>query len=117
MPSAINGTGTKHFGKSNYVEDKENELEELDTTLWFALFWLPIIPLKSYRIKQQVWYVRNDENLPKVDTQSGGYSWDHTFTVVKNQSLNWLQIIKTYLIVYGSIVLILALIAFVNSHQ
>jgi len=107
VPSSTNGCGTRHFGKSNYVEDKENEAEELDTTLWISIFWLPIIPLKSYRIKQPIWYVRNAENLP--------ISYSFNFTVVKKQSLNWLQIFKTYLIVYG-ICLLAAFIAFVRSQ-
>jgi hypothetical protein len=39
------------FGKKNRYIDPRNRVEEFDTTLWFVL-GLPIIPLRSYRIRR-----------------------------------------------------------------
>jgi hypothetical protein len=119
MPSRINGTGTTHFGKSNYVEDKENEMEEFDTTLWFSLFWLPVIPLKSYRIRQQIWYVRSSENVPKIGSKDMpmGLSFSNSFTIVAQYKLNWAQIIKTYLLAYGIILILFIVLIFVSYFK
>ena len=54
MPGTIWGIGTKHYGKAGYSVDEDKGLEEFDATLWFCIFWLPIIPIKSYRIQQTV---------------------------------------------------------------
>jgi hypothetical protein len=39
------------FGRKNRYTDPRNRVEEFDTTLWFVL-GLPILPLRSYRIRR-----------------------------------------------------------------
>ena len=95
-----NGIGTKHFGKANHVEDKDNEAEEFDTTLWVSILWIPIIPLRSYRIRQKIWYVRKVTNI-WPEFEGGVISWKEDFHVVRYHPLNWKQICRTYLLTYG----------------
>ena len=94
MPRTVNGVGTRHFGQSRYVEHKATGEEEFDTTLWFSILWLPIIPLKSYRIRQRAW----------PDDVPFGLIW--RFQIIENHHLDWRQIGKTYL-VYMSLPLLI----------
>lgn len=117
MPNTMCGIGTKHFGRYNFAENEDRETEEFDTTLWFSLFWLPIIPLKSYRIRQQIWYVRNDQNLPTASVDSGFwiFSWGHPFTIIQQYNVNWMQVAKTYLLVYGLLIIIPIIVSLIRS--
>jgi len=46
------GIGKKFFGKRNCSQDAN--FDEFDTTLWFVIFWLPLIPISGCRIKREV---------------------------------------------------------------
>ena len=46
MPKTVNGIGTTYLGSSNRQPDGS-----FVTTEWFVLFSVPIIPLKSQRVK------------------------------------------------------------------
>lgn len=56
LPSLIRpyGIGRKFFGRKNVSILEGGKIEEYDTTLWFVLFGCPLIPLASYRIRQQI---------------------------------------------------------------
>jgi hypothetical protein len=47
------GIGKKFYGRSNYAHDSQRELEEFDTTFWFVLFFVPLIPIRSCRIRRR----------------------------------------------------------------
>jgi tetratricopeptide (TPR) repeat protein len=58
MPSTVNGIGTWYYGKSNLVTRNDAcefchnyaELKSYDTTLYFVVFFIPLIPLGKKRI-------------------------------------------------------------------
>src|SRR5438477_8331931 len=58
MPHVHNGIGTWHWGKRNIHKETGNcefcqsfgELRSYDTTLYFVVFFIPIIPLKQERV-------------------------------------------------------------------
>lgn len=107
MAGTINGIGTKHIGRANYKIDDDNQEEEFDTTLWLVFFFLPVIPLKSYRIKQKQWFMRKGVNYNGYSVVQG-----HSFYVVRDHSLNLRQIIKIYFVVYGGIILFFIFLKF-----
>lgn len=47
MPRSVNGIGTKFYGRADEWADGT-----YITTKWFIFFYLPIIPLRSYRVKR-----------------------------------------------------------------
>ncbi len=58
MPSTINGVGTWYYGKKNIHEQhavcefcqSEGIVQSYDTTLYFVVLFIPLIPLKKLRI-------------------------------------------------------------------
>lgn len=48
------GIGKKLFGKRARTVDPKAIWEEFDTTLWIVLFWVPLIPVTTYRIRRRV---------------------------------------------------------------
>jgi hypothetical protein len=50
--SSGNHIGKKFFGMKNRSHDARFRIEEYDTTLWFFVFWFPIFPMGSYRIRR-----------------------------------------------------------------
>jgi hypothetical protein len=46
------GYGKHFFGISDYHLDVATSTEEFDSTLWFWILWLPIVPLASYHIER-----------------------------------------------------------------
>lgn len=105
MASLTNGFGTRHFGKSNYVAYDNTEEEEFDTTLWFCMFWIPIVPIKSYRIRQKFWYHRKEM---RANTSGGlpGLSVEYQYAVVKKTRINISQVCRVY-ITAGIVILLL----------
>ncbi|RKX91890.1 MAG: hypothetical protein DRP84_10905 [Spirochaetes bacterium] len=106
----INGCGTKFFGKANYIENLEEKWEEFDTTLWFTLFWLPIVPLKSYRIRQKHWIFQEEDANIGFKDGFFGISQKIFYQIIKKYKLNWRQVMHTYLTFYGTIFAILLLL-------
>jgi hypothetical protein len=47
------GIARKLLGKSNYACDERHRVEEFDRTLWFVLFFIPLFPIASYRIRRR----------------------------------------------------------------
>jgi hypothetical protein len=50
----IRGIGRKFFGRKSISILEGEQMEEYDTTLWFVLFWFPVVPIASYRIRRRV---------------------------------------------------------------
>ena len=48
------GIGKKLFGKRARMVDLKGIWEEFDTTLWVVIFWVPLIPVTTYRIRCRV---------------------------------------------------------------
>lgn len=46
MPSTVNGIGTMFHGKDEYESDGS-----YITTEWITVFWIPIIPIRSLRVR------------------------------------------------------------------
>jgi hypothetical protein len=64
------GIGKKFYGRSNYTHDSERQLEEFDTTFWFVLLFVPLLPLRSCRIRRkyrQRWNVFASKTYQVVD--------------------------------------------------
>jgi hypothetical protein len=47
------GIGKKLNGKRNYFRDSGFRIEEFDRTLWFVLFFIPVAPLGTFRIRRR----------------------------------------------------------------
>jgi hypothetical protein len=46
------GIGRKRFGKADRKVDPESGVEEFTTTVFAVFFWIPLIPLGSYRMRR-----------------------------------------------------------------
>ena len=62
MPTTVNGIGTHYYGKSNRsvrsgvcrsCGTRTSSLESYDTTLWFVVIFIPLVPLGRKRIIDQ----------------------------------------------------------------
>lgn len=78
------GIGRKLFGKTNHSYDPGSEFEEFDTTLWFVIFWLPVIPLSSYRVRRDV-------------RRQWKYLFSRRIWTVRKLPRNWGQILLTWI--------------------
>lgn len=78
------GIGKKFLGKLDYSLDTQSQFEEFETTLWFVMFWFPLIPISGCRIKRDV-----------------GRDWRHGFTrriwIVSKLPRNWNLILVTWI--------------------
>ena len=72
------------FGRANFVRDNGSGSQEYDATLWFVVFWFPLIPLGAYRVRRRGGWWRNFL-IPNIE-------------VVAKLPLNWEQIFRTWLI-------------------
>ncbi len=86
----INGVGFTYYGIKNPVYSASEE--EFDTTRWFCLLWIPIFPIGSYRIRRK----RRDSIgvIARV-------FWSSKTIQYAKRPLDWKQIGKIYLCVYG----------------
>ena len=104
--SRLQGIGTAYYGKRDYNPQDESYI----TTEWFVLFLLPIVPLKSLRIRK----MSKEEHFY-------GVAWSHKLTyqilgeIPKGKNLT--QIIKTYLYAYGGLTLFFSSIALVGIND
>ena len=93
MASSVNGIGTKYYGKRDKAVDGT-----YTTTLFFSFFYIPLIPLRSFRV------------LP-VGEPTGGFFWGTQHYQATRTPLNWLQVFNVYVaaivIVFGIIVAII----------
>lgn len=78
------GIGRKFYGRSNYTHDSQYEIEEFDTTFWFVFLFVPVIPLRSCRIRRR--YRRPWSLLASK-----------TYQVLYRLPMRWGQILLTWL--------------------
>lgn len=78
MPSSLNGTGTMYYGQRDLAPDGSYV-----TTEWITFAWIPLIPLKSYRVQL------NGKGQNFLVYQSHGY-------LVRQVPLNGEQIRNVY---------------------
>ena len=87
MPSTFNGTGTMYYGEKDIEPDKS-----FVTTEWIVLFFVPIIPIGSFRVLET-----GHENI--IFGSSTQY-------LVRRIPLDWKQIRNVYAVSIGVIGLI-----------
>jgi hypothetical protein len=85
----INGIGTTLYGKSNFEQNNQSYV----TTKWLVFLWLPIIPLASYKV------IKGEIKSKFMGTETPYQMID--------MPMNKTQIIKTYSITYGLIILLI----------
>ena len=78
------GIGRKFYGRSDYSHDSQREIEEFDTTFWFVFLFVPVIPLRSCRIRRRY---RRRWNLFA----------SKTYQVLHRLPMRWGQILLTWL--------------------
>ncbi len=86
------GIGTTLYGKRDVSTDGSYIATE-----WFTFFWLPIFPFGSYRVWQ--------------GTINAKFSPIYSSTEYKlvKISLNWKQVLTTYLITWGSLAILITI--------
>ncbi|HEY1501151.1 MAG TPA: hypothetical protein VGF88_16375 [Acidobacteriaceae bacterium] len=47
------GIGRRHFCQSHYADDRATGTEEFDATVFLLLFWLPLIPIGTWRMRRK----------------------------------------------------------------
>lgn len=85
MASNINGTGTTFRGKRDFLSDGT-----YITTEWFTIFFLPIIPLRSLRVRE------NPNIASPDDVWFSNVIHSKTYEVCERTTINWKQVIYTY---------------------
>jgi len=90
MPSTLKGTGTKYYGKRDvdiggtYV-----------TTTWITIFWVPILPLSSWRVFP----------LTEEYVNWANHRLEQSFEATP-VPLNWAQVLNVYLVAIACLVAI-----------
>jgi hypothetical protein len=82
---SVNGIGTTLYGKREVSPSDGTYI----ATQWFIIFYLPIFPLASYRVRRGK--TRPGFLLPSLIT-------DYQLSRVR---LNWRQVLNTYLVSWG----------------
>src|SRR6185436_10804650 len=91
--SSFIGIGTSLYGEKGF--DKSTRF--YTATRWFTVFLLPIIPLATYKVKRVSTKLTGLVPVVGVSTQ---------YETIKID-LDWNQVFTTYLLVYGTIALII----------
>lgn len=71
---STNGTGTMFYGKRDFRDD-----QSYITTKWIAFCFVPILPLKSFRVR-------------KLESKG----WTTWYAIVSKEQLSLVQVISTY---------------------
>ena len=81
MPRSINGIGTRFYGGSDPRPD-----HSVITTEWFAVFFIPIIPLRSFRVIRET-----------AGDRFFLFSYSASYKILERLPIVWTQVLKTYL--------------------
>ena len=92
------GCGTKLYGRSDEYDGS------YVATVWIVIIWLPVIPLRSYRVRP---VGGSDFDYKPIL----GVSYTKQYRMIKVK-MNWKQVYRTYLAVYPAAIIFL-LICFV----
>jgi hypothetical protein len=88
----VNGTGRAFFGRTNCEYNPQYDYDEIDTTLWWTIFWVPIVPRGSFRIRRKA-------TRPGAARFAGGH--DYQLVIVRRlpflwlANLGWLALVAT----------------------
>jgi hypothetical protein len=82
MAFTFQGIGTTYYGERDFLEDGSYL-----TTRWFVFLGVPIIPLRSLRVR----YLGPGNPRFRI-----GLSWSETYTVYGETSVNWKQVACVY---------------------
>ena len=77
------GLGKKFLGRANRRQDPSGLFELYETTLWFAIFWLPILPIASYTVRRDI-----ERGL--------GMTVASDAVAIERHNRNWEQILLTW---------------------
>lgn len=77
----IKGTGRSFLGQANCEHNDVYGYDELDTTLWWTILWIPFLPRGSFRIRRR-------EANPDVPRLARGNS---QFVIVRRLPFLWLN--------------------------
>ena len=91
------GIGRNFYGRSNYAQDSQFQIEEFDTTFWFVFLYFPLIPLRSCRIRRKY---RSRWNVFA----------SKTYQLVHRLPRNWGQILLTW----ATAIVVLVLLQFLG---
>jgi len=80
------GIGRKRFGKAGYVFDSISGLEEFSTTVFIVMFWLPLIPTGTYRVRRKKQLLSSH------------------MEVLERLPLDWTQVLTAWLIAVGCLI-------------
>lgn len=83
MPTNVKGVGTIYYGQAEIRPDAS-----FVTTEWIILFSIPLIPLRSFRVRRN-----RKADVEALVVHSTGY------VVLEQLPLQWAQIFKTWLFV------------------
>jgi hypothetical protein len=97
----INGVGTKLCGKKNIANDSSYQ-----ATKWFVVFYMPIIPLKTYRVLELPIY-----NLGKVENKKL-----KEFKMLPIR-FDITQIIKTFVSYWGGLLAIILILFLLVEYE
>jgi hypothetical protein len=78
------GIGKRLFGKRSYASNPAERWEEFDTELWIVIFWIPLIPVATFRIR------RMKEIRPFGPWQN------YRFTVISRRGRDWRLMLSTW---------------------
>ena len=108
LAQTFNGFGTQLYGKRSFEPDGS-----FVTTVWVVLFWIPLIPLKSIRVKYVEestvlfggWsqsYLKINESRPDIRQVVNVYSFMISFFIGAN-ILDWIHVgsIDSYMALAG----------------
>ena len=102
MAYTLNGTGTTFYGQRDFSADGS-----YTTTEWLAFFYIPLIPIRSLRVRyqgagEQKWYL--------------GFGYSSSYAVYEKTWPNWKQVLSVYgylALMYGWIY---GVCSFVSDH-
>jgi len=81
MPGSFNGIGTMYYGNREQGPDGS-----YITTEWFTIFWIPLVPISSYRVLEN-----EDDSAEYIIYSRQGYS-------IQDVPLNKKQVLNVYLV-------------------
>lgn len=87
------GFGQTRFCKGDYLYHPESGFEEFRTTFFFLLFYLPLIPMGTYRVQRRKGSGRD-------------------FTEAEKLPLSWYQVLQVWATMMLALLLLLAVVRF-----
>jgi hypothetical protein len=97
MPLSFNGIGTRYYGRAD-----ESDRGSYTATEWIIFLWLPIVPLRSWRVSQR---------RKGMDT----LLFSNAKYLVRPLPLSLRQVVKGYLCTLMAVVIPVAIWLFVRS--